>query len=72
MYKNASNKTPFKDKQEIVQLSANFNHSMSLAKNNKIYTWGYNGRGLLARPKSQINLMPLPISFSKGFSTENP
>ena len=50
MYKPGhGNSEPTKDKNDILQVCAGFNHSMALSKSGKVYSWGYSGKGLLGR-----------------------
>ena len=42
-------------------MSAGFNHSMCLSKSGKVYTWGYNGRGLLGRLKGFEEHLPIEV-----------
>ena len=39
------------DKSEAILVSAGYNHSMALSRSGKVYTWGYNGKGILGRPR---------------------
>lgn len=50
-------------KAEIVQVAAGFNHSVSLSKSGKAYSWGYSGKGLLGRQEKNDRL-PLPVGRS--------
>lgn len=34
---------------------------MAISKVGKVYTWGYNGNGLLGRPKSEFEYLPFEI-----------
>ena len=55
---------PTKDKNDIVQVCAGFNHSMALSKSGKVYSWGYSGKGLLGRmidPSTKFLSLPLPV-----------
>ena len=61
---------PTKDKNDIVQVCAGFNHSMALSKSGKVYSWGYGGKGLLGRtvdPKTKHNAIPLPVGHGLPF-----
>jgi alpha-tubulin suppressor-like RCC1 family protein len=40
------------DKNDVLMVAAGYNHSIALTKNGKfgkIFSWGYNGKGVLGR-----------------------
>jgi len=49
-----------KERSEIVQASAGFNHSLVLSKDGKAYSFGYNGKGVLGRIPENFRV-PLPV-----------
>ena len=70
MYKYHHNQTsePSKDKNDLVQVCAGFNHSLALSKRGPAFSWGYRGKGLLGRTKEHSGLA-LPIG--QGGSSHN-
>ena len=49
------------DKNDTIIVSAGYNHSMCLTRTGKIYTWGYNGKGILGRKKGLEGHLALEI-----------
>jgi alpha-tubulin suppressor-like RCC1 family protein len=45
---------------------------MALSRLGRAYTWGYNGKGLLGRPKETENYLPLEIGIAPGEFTIKP
>jgi alpha-tubulin suppressor-like RCC1 family protein len=82
MYRaNQSGNEPQKDKDDSIQVSAGFNHSMALARSGKAYSWGYAGKGLLGRekvlkdadpsadaPPRETHMLALPVGLGIAFN----
>lgn len=68
MYDMKSPESFVKENAHIVQVCAGYNHSIALSKQNRGYTWGYSGKGVLGRIANPKPLpgMPLPLGFVSG------
>ena len=65
LYKYHASSEPVKDKHDLLQACAGFNHSLALSKKGIAYSWGYRGKGLLGRSTEQSGLA-LPIGPGQG------
>ena len=59
-YPHNGSSEPVKDKHDLLQVCAGFNHSLALSKKGIAYSWGYRGKGLLGRRTEQSGLA-LPL-----------
>lgn len=47
-------------------VAAGYNHSLALSKSGKVYSWGYNGKGILGRIRMIEEHLPLEIGTRAG------
>jgi alpha-tubulin suppressor-like RCC1 family protein len=56
-----------KDKNDVVDVCAGFNHSLALTRSEKAYSWGYSGKGVLGRNTADLPVLSgIPLQIGNG------